>query len=58
MVTNLMYDFGSVDFQLGKTSPDVIGPQIQPAGNSQGFDFSAGYGVELSGILVQAEASV
>jgi hypothetical protein len=45
------YTFPSVNFNLGKTDPDVTSNPVTPADFQSGLHFSVGYNVELSGKL-------
>ncbi|KAJ7864454.1 hypothetical protein B0H14DRAFT_2736332 [Mycena olivaceomarginata] len=45
------YTFPSVNFNLGKTDPDVTSNPVTPADFQSGLHFSVGYNVELSGDL-------
>ncbi|KAJ7864427.1 hypothetical protein B0H14DRAFT_3443479 [Mycena olivaceomarginata] len=43
------YTFPSVNFNLGKTDPDVVSTAVTPADFASGLHFAAGYNVELAG---------
>ncbi|KDR74915.1 hypothetical protein GALMADRAFT_141231 [Galerina marginata CBS 339.88] len=47
--TSISYQFPSINYALGKTGDDVVGPPANPSPPLQRPDFSFGYNVELSG---------
>ncbi|KAF8908652.1 hypothetical protein CPB84DRAFT_1843537 [Gymnopilus junonius] len=49
LTTGLTYQFPSINYALGKTGDDVIGPAANPGPPSQGYDYSFGLNVDLSG---------
>jgi hypothetical protein len=48
-VHTVSYKFPSLNYALGKTSSDNIGPGVAPDSPTGGVDLSSGYSVELSG---------
>ncbi|KAJ6523143.1 hypothetical protein DFH09DRAFT_1421136, partial [Mycena vulgaris] len=47
--TNLGYTFPTVDFNFGKTDPDLMSSSISPSDFKQGINLGVGYNVELTG---------
>jgi hypothetical protein len=51
LTTGLSYTFPPIHYALGKTGDDDIGPNATPSDPSQGYKYSFGYQVDLSGDL-------
>ncbi|KAJ6534397.1 hypothetical protein B0H19DRAFT_442211 [Mycena capillaripes] len=51
LTTGLTYTFPEVNYALGKSSDDFDGNQVTPSDPSQGYKYSFGYNVDLSGSL-------
>ncbi|KAJ7155607.1 glycosyl hydrolases family 18-domain-containing protein [Mycena filopes] len=49
--TSIGYTFPTVNFNMGKTDPDVVSTQVTPSDFTSGFLLTAGYNVELAGDL-------
>ncbi|KAJ7155586.1 hypothetical protein C8R46DRAFT_1196404 [Mycena filopes] len=49
--TSIGYTFPTVNFNMGKTDPDVVSTQVTPYDFASGFSLTAGYNVELAGDL-------
>ncbi|KAJ6608966.1 hypothetical protein B0H10DRAFT_2066126 [Mycena sp. CBHHK59/15] len=47
--SSIGYTFPTVNFNFGKTDPDVVSPAITPSDFTSGLALTAGYNVELTG---------
>ncbi|PPR00468.1 hypothetical protein CVT24_004529 [Panaeolus cyanescens] len=49
MTTGITYKFPPINYALGKTGDDVIGPAAQPSPPNPGYNYQFGLNVDLSG---------